>query len=62
MCRDPGDTIGKVSCCVENSLCFKNSDFDTSVKVPQHSTENELPENEGQLIFKNSILKVPLSS
>ena len=29
MCRDPGDTMSKVFCCV-----FKNSDFDASVKVP----------------------------
>ena len=28
MCRDPGDTTSKVSCCVEPSQCFKNSDFD----------------------------------
>ena len=33
-CRDPGDTTSKVSCCVEPSLCFKNSDFDAIVKVP----------------------------
>ena len=25
MCRDPGDTTSKVSCCVEPSYCFKNS-------------------------------------
>ena len=25
MCRDPGDTTSKVSCCVESSQCFKNS-------------------------------------
>ena len=34
MCRDPGDTTSKVSCCVAPSLCFTNSDFDASVKVP----------------------------
>ena len=34
MCRDPGDTTSKVSCCVESSWCFKNRDFDASVKVP----------------------------
>ena len=41
MCRDPGDTTSKVSCCVEPSLCFKNSDFDASVKVPLHPIEND---------------------
>ena len=40
MCRDPGDTTSKVSCCVEPSYCFKNSDFDASVRVPLHPTEN----------------------
>ena len=34
MCRDPGDTTSKVSCCVETSYCFKNRDFDAIVKVP----------------------------
>ena len=34
MCRDSGDTTSKVSCCVETSYGFKNSDFDASVKVP----------------------------
>ena len=34
MCRDPGDTTSKVSCCVEPSYCFKNRYFDASVKVP----------------------------
>ena len=35
MCRDPGDTMSKVSCYVEPSYCFKNSDFDAIVKVPR---------------------------
>ena len=30
MCTDPYDTTSKVSCCVEPSWCFKNSDFDAS--------------------------------
>ena len=34
MCRDPADTMSKVSYCVESSYCFKNGDFDASVKVP----------------------------
>ena len=34
MCRDPGDTTSKVSCCVETSYCFKNRDFNAIVKVP----------------------------
>ena len=34
MCRDPGDATSKVSCCVQTSYCFKNRDFDASVKVP----------------------------
>ena len=34
MCRDPGDTTNKVSCCVEPSYYFKNSNFDASIKVP----------------------------
>ena len=34
MCRDPGDSASKVSCCVEPSYCFKHSDFDAIVKVP----------------------------
>uniref|UniRef100_A0A671X6C2 Serine/threonine-protein kinase haspin n=1 Tax=Sparus aurata TaxID=8175 RepID=A0A671X6C2_SPAAU len=42
MCRDPGDSTSKVSCCVEPSYCFKNSNFDASLRVPQHSIENEL--------------------
>ena len=25
MCRDPGDTTSKVSCCVETSYCFKRA-------------------------------------
>ena len=29
MCRDCGDTMRKVSCCVK--LCFKNSDFDAII-------------------------------
>ena len=32
MCRDPADTRSKGSCCVEPSLCFKNSYFDASVE------------------------------
>ena len=31
MSRDPGDTMSKVSCCVEPSQCFKNSDFDANI-------------------------------
>ena len=27
-------TKSKVSCCVKSSYCFKNRDFDASVKVP----------------------------
>ena len=42
MCRDPGDTTSKVSCCVEPSQCFEDSDFDASVRMPLHSIENEL--------------------
>ena len=34
MCRDPGDTTRKVSCCIEPSRCFKNSGFDAIVKLP----------------------------
>ena len=34
MCRDPGDTTSKVSCCIEPSSCFKNSNFDAIEKVP----------------------------
>ena len=34
MCRDPGDTKSKASCCVEPPYCFKNSDFDASIPVP----------------------------
>ena len=34
MCRDPGDATSKVSCCVETSYRFKNTDFDAIVKVP----------------------------
>ena len=34
MCRDPGDTMSEVSCCVEPSQSFKNSDFDAIIKVP----------------------------
>ena len=34
MCRDPGDTTSKVSCCVQISYCFKNRDFDAIIKVP----------------------------
>ena len=34
MCRDPGGTTSKVSCCVETSYCFKNSIFNDIVKVP----------------------------
>ena len=34
LCRDPGDTTSKVSCCVEPSWCYKNSNFDASIKVP----------------------------
>ena len=34
MCRDPGDATSKVSCCVQTSYCFKNTDFDVGVKVP----------------------------
>ena len=34
------DTTSKVSCCVEPSWCFKNSNFDASVAVPPHSIEN----------------------
>ena len=33
--RDPGDATSKVSCCVQTSYCFKNSDFDAIVKVPE---------------------------
>ena len=38
MCRDPGDSTSKVSCCVEPSYCFKTSDFDALAKVPQALT------------------------
>ena len=34
MCRDPGNTTSKVSCCVEPSQCFKNSILNAIVKVP----------------------------
>ena len=34
MCRDPGDTTSKVSCCVQTSYCFKNRDFGAIEKVP----------------------------
>ena len=33
MCRDPGDTISEISCCVEPSYCFKNRDFDAITKT-----------------------------
>ena len=47
MCRDPGDTTSKVSCCVEPSWCFKESDFDASLKVPVAlALKMSLPENE----------------
>ena len=34
MCRDPGDTTSKVSCCVETSYCFKNRVIDVIIQVP----------------------------
>ena len=38
MCRDPGDATSKVSCCVESSYCFKNSEneFDPKTKIKIH--------------------------
>ena len=45
MCRDPGDTTSKVSCCVEPSQSFKNSDFDASVKVPLALRKLAWPKN-----------------
>ena len=57
-CRDPGDTTRKVSCCVEPSYFFKNSDFDTIVK----NACSTPTENEFDLKTKTwSILKVPFS-
>ena len=38
MCRDPGDSTSKVSCSVEPSECFKNSDFDAIANLPQALT------------------------
>ena len=35
--RDPGDATNKVSGCVEPSYCFKNRDFDASIRVPLQS-------------------------
>ena len=32
MCRDPGDTASKVSCCANPSWCFQNSDFDANIE------------------------------
>ena len=37
VCRDPGDTMSKVSCCVEPSWCFKNSNFDAITNLPQQT-------------------------
>ena len=58
MCRDPGDTMSEVSCFVEPSYCFENSNFDARVRVPHHSIENELARKQKLM----QILKVPLSS
>ena len=49
MCRDPADTMSKVSCCVEPSWCFKNSNFDaTYERTSACSTpfKISLPKNE----------------
>ena len=37
MCRDPGDTTSKVSCCVQTSYCFKNRDFENTVNLKSAS-------------------------
>ena len=59
MCRDPGDTTSKVSCCVETSYCFKDKDVDaTIIFAPGTPIENEF-----DLKKKiRSISKVPLLS
>ena len=55
MCRDPGDTTGKVSCCVESSYWFKNRDFDASIRV-SHALplKMSLPENETTVNLKRA--------
>ena len=52
MCRDPGDTTSKVSCCVEPSYCFKNSDFDVSAR--RTPLKISLPENETTVNVKTA--------
>ena len=51
MCRDPGDTTSKVPRCVQPSYCFRNSDFDASVRVP---LKISLPENKTKVNLKNA--------
>ena len=55
MCGDPGDTTGKVSCCVKPSYCFKNSDFYASIRVPAAlPLKMSLPENKTRVILKSA--------
>ena len=54
MCRDPGDTTSKVSCCVESSYCFKNSDFDAIANLPLAlSLKMSLTQNENTVNLKS---------
>ena len=47
--------MSKVSCCVEPSYCFRNSDFDASVKVPlELPLKMSLPENENTVNLKSA--------
>ena len=54
MCRDPGDTTSKVSCCVEPSLYFEHSDFDASVECPSTPLKMSLPKNETMVNLKRA--------
>ena len=57
MCREPGDTTSKVSCCVELSYCFKNRDFDAGVKVPVAlPLKMSLPKNKNTVNLKSATL------
>ena len=59
MCRDPGDTTSNVSCCVEPSLCFKNSDFDANIAFAPGTLLKMIFDLKSKI---RSILKVALSS
>ena len=61
MCKDPGETTSKVSCCVQTSYCFKYRDFCAIVKVPVAlPLKMSLPENETTINLKGASFVVIL--